>query len=87
MKISLESVASIINDNLEGTGLKVYVKEVYWDYGAGIKWKTIVVTGDATDYQLIYPDEMKILLGEDITQKMDLTSKLIGRIKRMVKYS
>lgn len=72
MKFSLKSVAQIITDNTNNPYVHAVIKEVYRDYGAGIKWNTVVVENYNTgnSYQALYPNlHDRIVNGEDIEYK------------------
>lgn len=56
VKLTLNSIATIMNDNLPDH-IFAEVDETWEDYGAGLKWRTIIVTNLKNDdsYQALSP--------------------------------
>lgn len=69
----LEAAAILINAEFDDSFGDAEVKDVFWDYGGGIKWTTIVF-GD--QYQALDPlQHAKIVLGN-----FDEFGKVVGQV-------
>lgn len=55
-------------NTIDESGIFYAVENCYWDFGAGLKWTTIVAyqyrNGEQRSWQVIYPPEHKILAEE-----------------------
>ena len=83
MEFSMNTIANIINDN---TVAKIHasIQEVYEDFGADLKWNTIVIENVLTgkSYQALTPRQHReIELGyftvDDIQELIDTANKLL----------
>ena len=84
MKYSIRTIVDMMNDNVD-INIICSVKETYMDYGAGIKWRTIVVKNiiNGERYQALTPKQYEdIKLGlftlEQIEELINDANRLYG---------
>lgn len=84
MNYSMRTIVDMMNDNVD-MNIRCLTKETYMDYGAGLKWKTIVVENIITkeSYQALTPKQHEdIELGcfklEQIQELIDTANELLG---------
>ena len=57
--IRLQAAADLINAEFDSKYGDAEVRDVYWDYGGGIKWTTICF---GNDYQALVPDTHEMIV-------------------------
>ena len=85
MKYSIDTIVNMMNDNV-ANNIKCYTAETYEDYGAGLKWRTIIVEDVSREdrrYQALTPRQHKdIELGlftlEQIEELINDANRLYG---------
>lgn len=79
---ALVAVARILN-TLCTNGFRFYVNDVYYDYGAGMTWTTIIAENKEYDYQLLTPRD-HALITENIcwTRMSQAVNNIIAESKK-----
>ena len=84
MKYSMRTIVDMMNDNVD-INIICSVRETYMDYGAGIKWRTIVVENiiNKESYQALTPSQHDdIKLGrftlEQVEELIETANRLYG---------
>ena len=85
MKLSLQTVAQILNDNTP-EHVSFSVEHVYEDFGAGLMWDNIIVhdnvEGNNWTWQLLYRNQMEIFEYGSKQDQWKLLDELIAKLNR-----
>jgi len=75
----MKTLVELINNN---TSRKAVIQTVYLDFGARIKWDTIVIqeTEENNSYQLLSPKEHELLINGTMT--IEEASDLVSYVNR-----
>ena len=75
----LEAAAMLINAEFDDCFGDAIVKDMFWDYGGGVKWTTIVIDGQ---YQALDPlQHAKIVLG-NMDDFGAVVNEVVGRRRK-----
>lgn len=80
----LQAAADLINAEFDENFGDAEVRDVYWDYGGGIKWTTICFKGE---YQALDPRQHAIITTGSITDFASAVLEVVIRHREMMNMS
>ena len=77
----LQAAADLINTEFDNNYGDAEVRDVYWDYGGGIKWTTICFKGE---YQALDPRKHEMITLGSITDFADAVREVVIKHREMM---